>query len=422
MIIIVGAGLAGLTCAKVLAHAGREVLVLEASDGVGGRVRTDIQADYRLDRGFQVLFTAYPTVQRHLDLAALRLQAFQPGALIAQRGKLYAVSDPFRDHNFSRVAATVTNPLMSVGDKLRMVALRNATRQQTITATLHAPQADDRSTLAELQALGFTTKGSIDQFFRPFYGGIFLNRDLHTSARMFRFIFKMLATGDIALPAQGIGAITEQLVSHLPVGAVRTRSRVDEVVVQGGKVAGVRLSTGEHIAAETVVLAVEAPAAQRLAGIEIPAAAQPVAANCAYFAAPTSLYEGPKLVLNADPAGFINNVTQLTNIAPSYAPAGQHLISAVILGQPALDDAAIEARCRRDLAQLFPQADVTTLRWLGMYRIPMAQFDQPPGIFQQLPDNGTTTAGLLVAGEFTESSSIHGAMLSGEKAAQAILG
>lgn len=421
MIVIVGAGLAGLTCAKVLSEAGRAVLLLEASDGVGGRVRSDLVEGFRLDRGFQVLFTAYPAVQRHLDLAALRAQTFAPGAFIAHQGKLYDVSDPFRDHNVAHMAATVANPLISLGDKLRVAALRRDVRGRTISEILHANPADDRSTLAELLARGFTSRGMIAQFLRPFYGGIFLNRDLHTSARMFLFTFKMLAEGETVLPMLGMGAITEQLVSHLPVGSVRVNAPVAEITVSGGRAVGVRLASGEAIAAESVVLAVEAPAARQLAGIDIPVAAQPVAANCVYFASSTSLYEGRRIVLKADPEASINHVTQLTNIAPSYAPAGQHLISAVVLGQPALDDAALATRCRSDLARLFPRAHIADLRLLGISRIPMAQFDQPPGIFAQLPGNTTATSGLFLAGEYTESSSIHGAMLSGEKAARAAL-
>ena len=86
-VIVVGAGLAGLTCAKVLAERGIEVVVYEASDGVGGRVRTDERDGFLLDRGFQVYFTAYPVSRRHLDHKALNLRTFDPGAIICRGGK-----------------------------------------------------------------------------------------------------------------------------------------------------------------------------------------------------------------------------------------------------------------------------------------------------------------------------------------------
>jgi phytoene dehydrogenase-like protein len=421
MFVVVGAGLAGLTCAKVLAQAGRDVLVLEASDGVGGRVRTDLREGFRLDRGFQVLFTAYPAAQRHLDLAALGLRSFQPGAFIAHKGKLFGITDPFRDRHLNRLAATLTNPLISLGDKVRVAVLREEVRRTTIERILHPPHAADHTTLEVLVANGFAKKGFIDQFVRPFYGGIFLNRDLHTSARMFQFTFKMLAEGETVVPALGMGALAEQLVRHLPSGAVRTQSPVSKILRRKGRVVGVQLATDEIVEADAVILAVEAPEAQRLSGIDLPAEARPVAATCLYFANSESLYEGPTIVLNVNPTATVNHVVQLTNIAPDYAPAGQHLLSVTVLGQPTADDATLAEQCRADLARIFPRANLAHLRHLATYRIPMAQFDQPPGIFDELPGNTTATPGLLLAGEYTESSSIHGAMQSGEKAARALL-
>ncbi len=420
MIIIVGAGLAGLTCAKALHAAGRDVLVYEAADGVGGRVRSDQREGFTLDRGFQVLFTAYPAVKRHLDLTTLGLRPFQPGAAIAHEGKLYDVTDPTRDHNPAHVAATVTNPLISLNDKLRVLTLRGDVAKRSV-AQIFGDDQDDRTIEAELLARGFAQDGFIDQFIRPFYGGITLNRDLHTSARFFLFVFKMLAEGTVALPAAGIGAVTAQLAAHLPPGAMRLNAPVAGIVTHVGRAVGVRLADGTELAAEAVVVATEAPAVARITGITLPPAVTPVPATCVYFAAATSLYEGPKLVLNPAPDAVVNNVTQLTNIAPSYAPAGQHLLSTVLLGEQTGGDAAIYARAQADLARMFPRASLADLRPLAIYRIPMAQFDQPPGIYTALPTNQTETPGLFIAGEYTESSSIHGAMHSGEKAAEAVL-
>ncbi len=85
-VIVVGAGLAGLTCAKALREGGAGVTAFEASDGVGGRVRTDEKDGFLLDRGVQAYFTAYPVARRHLDHARLDLRAFDPGAII-HRGR-----------------------------------------------------------------------------------------------------------------------------------------------------------------------------------------------------------------------------------------------------------------------------------------------------------------------------------------------
>lgn len=421
MIIVVGAGLAGLTCAKVLTQAGRDVLVLEAGASIGGRVQSDTQEGFTLDRGFQVLFTAYPAVKRHLDLPALQPQAFQPGAAIAHEGKLFDLADPLRDHNPAHMAASISNPLLTLNDKMRILALRNDVVKRSVHMIFSDDPQRDSTTEADLIARGFSPKDAIDNFLRPFFGGITLNRDLHTSARFFQFVFKMLAEGDIVLPAAGIGAITRQLAAHLPPGAIQVRKQVVEILTHEGRAVGVRLADGTSLAAEAVVLAIPAPDAARLAHLTFDPAIQPVPATCVYFASSASLYDGPKLVLHAAPDAIVNNVTQLTNIAPSYAPEGQHLISAVLLGEQPEGDVALAERARADLARIFPRASVADLRLLAVYRIPFAQFDQPPGIYARLPQNRTATPGLVLAGEYTESSSIHGAMHSGEKAAKVVL-
>src|SRR5579872_5748983 len=112
MVIVIGAGLAGLTCAKLLYEAGQQVLVLEAGDGVGGRVRTDMHEDgYRLDRGFQVLFTAYPAARRHLNFENLKQRFFEPGALLVRNGRLYELADPLREPG--SLLPGLLNPLIS---------------------------------------------------------------------------------------------------------------------------------------------------------------------------------------------------------------------------------------------------------------------------------------------------------------------
>ncbi len=420
-ILIVGAGLAGLTCAKQLNQARQRVQIFEADDGVGGRVRTDHVAGFTLDRGFQVLFTAYPSVRRHLDLKALQLHAFQPGASIAAGGKLYAVTDPFRDRHLGHLAATVTNPLINFGDKLRVTSLRSDVLQRTVPDIFQQNPDQDRTTFEELQQRGFSPDGFIAQFIRPFYGGIFLNRDLHTSARMFLFTFKMLSEGDTVLPAAGIGAIAEQLAAALPPDAIHVASPVRAVEMRAGRAVGVRLADGTLVEGDAVILAVPAPQVEGLVGVRSAAAITPVPVTCVYFASSQSFYSGARIVLNAAADGYINNVTQLTNVAPGYAPDGQHLLACVVLGAVPTDDATVYAACRADLARIFPAASDSDLQPLAIYRIPMAQFDQPAGIFARMPTNSTEIPGLFLAGEYTESSSIHGAMHSGEKAAKAVL-
>ncbi len=421
MIIIVGAGLAGLTCARELVAAGQQVLVLEASDQVGGRVRTDMHAGgYRLDRGFQVLFTAYPAVRRHLDVVALKQRRFEPGAILVKNGKRYAIADPLRDPG--SIVSGLLNPLISPADKIRVLRLLRDVIGLSAGAIFSGkgqPGGKDESSEQYLRRLGFAEDGFIAHFARPFYGGIFLDSSLATSARMCQFVFKMLATGDTIIPAEGMQAMPEQLAAALPEGAVRCKARVSELVMSDGKVRGVQLASGETLEADYVVVATAGPAAAKLTGLSLPTEA--MGSVCLYFAGDEQLYRDRKILLNANAGAFVNNAVLLTNIAPTYAPPHRHLLSATVLDSPEGDDEELAQRCLRELAGWFPEHDLSRWRFLAAYRVPFSQFAQRPGIYNELPANRTPLEGLFLAGEYTESSSIHGAMHSGEKAAREIL-
>jgi phytoene dehydrogenase-like protein len=222
-VVVIGAGLAGLACARTLQAAGRDVVVLEASDGVGGRVRTDVVDGFRLDRGFQVLLTAYPEVQRQLDVAALRLQRFDPGSLVWTGGKGHVVSDPFRDPR--HLLSSATAPIGSIGDRIRVARLRRRLLRTPVPQLLRGP---DLPTAAALRARGFSPT-MIERFWRPLFAGIQLDPELATSNRMFDTIFRSLASGDATVPAEGMGAIPAQLASHLRPGTVRLGQRVNLV-------------------------------------------------------------------------------------------------------------------------------------------------------------------------------------------------
>lgn len=414
MIVIVGAGLAGLTCAKVLHERRQPFVLLEASDAPGGRVRTDVSpSGFRLDRGFQVLFTAYPAAQRHLSFARLSLQRFDPGAMIALNGRLQTFSDPRRDPGsfFPSLFASAG----TLGDKMRVLKLR---RQ---IARLSLEQIFDRSAPDEtieqyLTDFGFTHK-FIDNFIRPFYGGIFLDRSLETSAAMFKFTFKMLSVGDTVVPAEGIGAITDQLARLLPITSVRYNTAVVDLLSDGHRALGVRTEDGLVYEADAVVMATDPPTTARLTGTPMPTT--PVSTTCVYFSSPAPLYAGKKIVLNAAPDAFVNNLVQITNIAPSYAPAGQHLLSASLLELPQGREDDIAVRALEDIKRLFPRRNLSAFTPLAVVRVPFAQYAQPPGFLGEAPANETGLAGLIVASEATESSSIQGAMLSGQYAADA---
>ena len=223
-VVVVGAGLAGLAAATVVADGGHSVAVLEASDDVGGRVRTDEVDGFLVDRGFQVLLTAYPELDRQLDRAALRLQAFDPGAMVRIGDRFHVVGDPLRRPGslLSTVAAPVGTPV----DKLRLLALRRRLRSSTVPQLLRGQDVDTAEALREEQF----GPNMVERFLRPLIGGIQLDPELTTSRRMFDTIFRTLSEGDAAVPAVGMGAIPRQMAARLDPGWVHLEQDRKSVV------------------------------------------------------------------------------------------------------------------------------------------------------------------------------------------------
>lgn len=405
-IIVIGGGLAGLSCANHLHRAGQDCLVLEASDAVGGRVRTDLVDDFRLDRGFQVLLTAYPEAVRQLDYAALDLCSFRPGALIRTDHRFELLADPWRRPQDAW--RTLMAGVGSFGDKLRIASLRWSSGRGQIDALFQRP---DRPTSDELQRRGFSA-GMIEQFFRPFLGGVFLDPDLETSCRMLYFVFRMFSRGDTALPALGMGAIPQQLASRLPAEVIRLRAAVRAI---GDR--RVELASGESIGASQIVIAADQPHAGELVPELVPQRA-PRSVRCVYFAAPEPPITEPLLVLNGK-AGLVNNLCVPNLVAPAYAPAGQALISATVL-RSKLDDEALPSAVQAELRGWFGSG-VDHWRHLRTYAIPSALPNQSTPAFNPPQRVGSLRPGVVVCGDHRVNGSIQGALESGRLAAEQVL-
>ncbi|MEO8660294.1 MAG: NAD(P)/FAD-dependent oxidoreductase [Bryobacteraceae bacterium] len=400
-VLIVGGGLAGLNCARHLTAAGMTPLVFEASDGVGGRVRTDSVDGFLLDRGFQVLLTAYPEAKAVLDYNALRLQAFEPGSQIRYDGAFHRVVDPFRRP--LQGLESLFGPIGTLGDKIRVATLRSSVLDGPYRDLFLRPRV---TTEARLREFGFGNS-MLDRFFRPFFGGIFLDDGLRVSSRMFDFVFRMLALGDTSIPEEGMGKIPQQLASLLPARAVRLNSQAQSI-----EATAVTLTSGERFEAAAVVLACDALTAAGLAGLPDPGSR---GVSCLYYAAPEPPVTGRWLVLNGDRRGPINNLCVPSNVAPGYAPPGQSLVSVTVLGEMGQD---WEPAVRSQLTEWFGQS-AASWRHLRTYRIPHAQPDTAdpaePGLPSRLP------SGLYVCGDYRTTPSIQGALLSGRLAAEAVL-
>ncbi len=400
---VVGAGLAGLRCALGVHRAGLSCAVLEASDAVGGRVRTDLVSGFRLDRGFQVFLTAYPEARAVLDYGALRLRPFAPGALVRRKGSFERLGDPFRRPR--DLWSTLRARVATTGDKLRVLRLRHRLRGRSPGEILSAPQT---TALAALEREGFS-RGMIDGFFRPLFGGVFLDRSLGTSSRMLDLVFAMFARGDAALPEEGMGAIPAQLASLLPPRIVRLGARVTEVAPDG-----VALADGSRVAARRVVVATDAAAAARLLGEPPPRPGRGV--SCMYFDAPAPPLDEPLLVLDGDGTGPVNELAVPSVVAPSCAPEGRALVVASVPG-PAGPD--LEARVRDQLGGWFGGA-VLAWRHLRTYEIPDALPDQAPASLEPPSRTRRRPDGIHVCGDYLETGSMEGALASGRRAAEAV--
>jgi phytoene dehydrogenase-like protein len=406
-VVIVGGGLAGLACARHLHQHGIAFQIIEASDGLGGRVRTDRVAGFLLDRGFQVLQTAYPEAQRVLDYPKLDLHTFIPGALIRINDNSYRLADPMR--NPLGAFESLFSPVGTLNDKLRLLALRQRLHRESIDSIF---EREEQTTLDALHRAGFSPT-IVSTLFRPFLRGIFLEKGLKTSSRMFEFVCKMFTDGQAALPANGMGAIPDQLASAFPREFVRLNTRVISIAPNS-----VTLEYGEKLRARAVIVATEGPEACRL----IPELAPVVSCSttCLYFVADYDPIGSPILALNGEGSGSINNLCVLSSVAPSYAPAGSSLISVSILGIPDEDDKKLEETVRPQLKAWFGQK-VDSWRSFRTYRIHHALPSQalPALAHPQRPVR--MRRGLYVCGDHRDTASIQGALVSGRRTAETIL-
>jgi phytoene dehydrogenase-like protein len=420
-VIIVGGGIAGLIAATELERRGRPVLLLEREGEIGGRVRTRRVGDFRIDRGFQVLFTAYPVLTSYLNLGALELRAFEPAARIALPTGTSVIGDALRQP--SLVVETVLSAHIPVADVWRLLRLRRLATHLGDTACFAAPYAG-KSTREFLVAWGFTP-ATIDRFFAPFYGGILLDRSLESSASVLLFTFGMLARGATAVPARGMGAIAEQLRSRLRFADVRTHADVASVVVEDGRAVGVQLADGSFERGADVLLCAEAPATRALAqgvGVEIPhLPSRALGCTTVYLASREPLLPGRSLTLNAAEHPVISHAITISDVAPEYAPVGQHLIAMTAIGEAALlTDQSLERSAVSELAMMRRASVHEPVQVVAIERVPYSQFVHPPGYALQRPSAATTLPGLWYGGEGLHSSSLDGAARAGLLAATSL--
>ncbi|KAM7478941.1 hypothetical protein LguiA_027154 [Lonicera macranthoides] len=421
-VIVIGAGLAGLAAATRLTSENIPFQILEASDAVGGRVRTDAVDGFLLDRGFQIFITAYPEARKVLDYESLNLWKFYSGARVYYGGRFHNVADPLR-HFFDSIQ-TLSNPIGTIIDKLLIAVTRIRVLSQSDDEIL---SANEVSTSELLRKAGFSDS-IVDRFFRPFFGGIFFDRNLETTSRLFDFILKCLARGDNTLPANGISAIPEQLAAKLPSNSILMNSRVVSIDFESDSSAIVKLQNGDLLKSEHgVIVAVEEPEAVNLLAGKLKNRSvritKPVRSTvCLYFWADKSQIPvpDPVLFLNGSGKGIVNNMFFATNVAPSYGPPGKGLISVSLIGLYGdVSDEDLTGMVVGELSGWFGESIVGSWKHLRTYRIGFAQPNQSPPT-DPMKDM-RVGPGLYVCGDYLTSATFDGALVSGRKAVEALL-
>jgi protoporphyrinogen oxidase len=412
--VIVGAGLAGLSCALSLQAAGLAVTLLEASDAPGGRVRTDVLEGFRLDRGFQVMLTAYPEAKRLLDYTALQLKTFQPGALVWHSGKFHRFADPFRTP--SAAAGFLFDPIVPLADKLRVAKLRARVQRGTFEEMFARPEQTTRD---YLKAFPFSD-AIIDSFFQPFFGGVFLESELMTSSRFFEFLFRMFSVGDAAVPAEGMQQIPLQLASKLRPGTLITAARVTRIT-RGPENFAIEMESKPKIETHAVALAVAGNQGNALlggvGGWSVPEVRAWNRATAYCYAANKAPVDEPIILLNGEgrAAGPVNNVAVMSVVSSAYAPPGAHLVVASVVG-----DSPPEQEVRPHLRKWFGPV-VDSWRMLRAYPLTHALPQQRHAEWEQAPVRLGGSGGVYMCGDYRETASIQGALASGRRAAEAII-
>ncbi|GAA4326553.1 NAD(P)/FAD-dependent oxidoreductase [Pontixanthobacter gangjinensis] len=400
---IIGAGLSGLIAAKVLEDKGYHPQIFEASDEVGGRIRTDEVDGYRLDRGFQVLLSEYPKVKQYLDLENLNVVELIPGAEIFKNGKISRIGDPTRDA--SLLFSSAFSGVASISDKWKIFRLYLDLKKKDLHEIFEEPET---TTLDYLNKKGFSEK-VIQNFFRPFFSGIFLEPELKTSSRMFRFVFKMFGEGKALIPKKGMGEIGRQLAEELIHTQIHFNSPVEKV-----SDSEIILKDGSRVQSHFTIIATEAaPLVDNLRNQQMPWNS----CHCFYFTTRVERIKGRMIGLVADESAIINNIFYHSSIEKKVFI--EHLISVTVVKPTELDKDALESRIRKELKEL---CDIEAEKLVGHYHIKQALPDIRPLQYEIMPTETRLNNRIFLAGDQLLNGSQNAAMLSGERAALGLIG
>ena len=401
-IYIIGAGVSGLIAAQNLEQKGYVPTILEATGYIGGRVRTEIIDGWILDVGFQVLLDAYPMSKKYLNYADLDLQRLSPGARIYTDNDSFIIGDPLRD--ISMLFPTLFSSIGSMRDKLKIFQLNLRLKNTPITTLFNKKE---KTTLSYLQYLGFTDK-IITQFFKPFFSGIFLECDLHTSSRMFEFIYKMFAEGFATLPKAGIGAIAKQLAGQLKTTQIQLNNEVQKVTTDF-----ITMASGDQYPYDVCIVATDP--SSFLEGYSVKNKWK--TCDTLYFSVRVTDVPPPIIHLSALSDTLINNIFYPTSVQRAPDPHHQ-LLSVTVVKQHSFSSEVLVSQVKGELEKYF---SITKVKFIKHYAIPRALPDLGSVSYEPNLDLMAYEDKILLCGDHTANGSLNAAMISGEIAAHEVL-
>jgi protoporphyrinogen oxidase len=400
---IIGAGISGLIAAKVLEQNGIDPIIIEATDRVGGRVKTDIVNGYQLDHGFQVLLTSYPAAKCYLDYDALELQRFLPGASIFKNNKQKVIGDPLRD--FSLLFSTVFSGIGNLSDKTKILKLNRFLKKKTIEQIF---EEKEQTTADYLKNYGFSNEIICD-FFTPFFSGIFLETKLETSSRMFEFVYKMFGHGDAAIPKGGIEEIPKQLKESLKKTTFQFNTSVQEV--KEGKII---LTNGKELESDSTIIATEP---SKLVANMANQSVEWKSCVTLYFETEKRIINKPLIGLISKKGKLVNNIFYYTSLK-SNSNGSKQLLSVTVVDSQQLNDKELLKKVKEELAIY---CNIQSCDYLAHYSIPFALPNLTNLQYEMLPSETHLTPTILLAGDTQLNGSLNAAMIAGERAALALI-
>ena len=400
---IIGGGISGLIAARVLEEHGLSATIIEATDRLGGRVKTDVVDGYSLDHGFQVLLTAYPAAKKYLDFDALELQEFLPGSAIFKNGKQKIIGDPLR--NLSLLLPTLFSGIGTVNDKLKILALNRRLKKKSIQ-NIFAEK--EQTTHAYLENIGFS-EAIITDFFTPFFSGIFLENKLETSSRMFEFVYKMFGEGNAALPKDGIQAIPKQLFEKL-----KSTTYVFNTKVKSVENGSIKLESGEALKSNFTIIATQASGL--VSNLKNQATLWK-SCDTLYFEVAKREIKKPLIGLIAMHNALINNIFYHTSLQTS-ATATKELLSVTVIDRQNLTNKQLVTEVQKELKEL---CNIDSCTFIKQYNIPMALPNLQDIQYEMLPSETRLTETIFLAGDTQLNGSLNAAMIAGERAALEVI-